>query len=356
MAGISAEQMEELLTTLRNQGSGGSKLREIRTDSAAEYRAFKAHFLISKSMTEWDDIAAKRHFLRCFSDQAYSIVSDLRPDLEGQTFQQLLTEVDSRFLGWQATNAAKAEFRSARQLPTENIVQFHGRLRDLFQTAFPEIAGENLDTNQDLIQRFGLALADRRISDHVRDGQPVRYSEALKRATRKFAEMNERSSWERAHSSSKPFLNSIGGNPASSSSMGNFQANRVRSYQPDAPCDYCGRSNHSQPKCFAYLNASRKLKQELQFKNRRGSFNNRGRASFNTPFNRGRGRPRGRGSFNNTRYNDSGNFRVSHLQPETTDSNQAPSTSKMSAQNDTDVVDWYFQNNDTNPGNDCGRT
>ena len=92
------------------------------------------------------------------------------------------------FIPAAASQYAKAEFKTARQEANETPLQFHGRLRNLFSTAYPD---RNVQNDSDLMNGFALGLIDakarEKVMDAIADNPEFTYDLCLTNAQSKLA-------------------------------------------------------------------------------------------------------------------------------------------------------------------------
>jgi hypothetical protein len=187
------------------------KVRPFESGQAADWITWRKYFEGMAAMWEWEDARARRELLTAMDGEAARMTQDIEFRAAGQTADDLLTELEGRFITEAGAKLAQQEFRKARQMPDETVLQFHSRVRTLFTRAYPGVPTEGDGLARLLRDTFIWGLESRKITEYVSDGQPATYQDCLTRAQGKLAtlvgfedEKNKRSSKSGLHAMKGP--------------------------------------------------------------------------------------------------------------------------------------------------------
>lgn len=106
------------------------------------------------------------------------------PAVPGQTSAEFLDLLEARFLPAAQGQICRAQVGQARQAPTETVMAWHSRLRELYMRAFP---GEDIEASPHITERFMVCLVDQAVGRYVYDQRPGTYATALVHAQNKIA-------------------------------------------------------------------------------------------------------------------------------------------------------------------------
>jgi len=143
----------------------------------------------------YTDHHARRYLLGCMRDEAFQMVSHL--DHEAGTLEDLMEQYDEVFLPPAASQLAKEEFGAAHQNNKESLQTYHGRLKSLYNRAYPKFAvrpvpidphtglpdiikaayREQSETR--LIEKFVKTIHQKRVRAHILKMKPATYQDAL---------------------------------------------------------------------------------------------------------------------------------------------------------------------------------
>jgi hypothetical protein len=187
------------------------KVRPFESGQAADWITWRKYFEGMSAMWEWEDARARRELLTAMDGEAARMTQDVEFRAAGQTVDDLLTELEGRFITEAGAKLAQQEFRKARQMPDETVLQFHSRVRTLFTRAYPGVPTEGDGLARLLRDTFIWGLESRKITEYVSDGQPATYQDCLTRAQGKLAtlvgfedEKNKRSAKSGLHAMKGP--------------------------------------------------------------------------------------------------------------------------------------------------------
>jgi len=229
----------------------------------------------------WDDLRKRRELYAAMAGAAAKAVADLpvedpMPPPAGWiplTFEAVLASYEGRFVTTAASDTARAEFSTARQMPSETILEWHGRLRDLFQRAYPTGEVDQGASGQLLRDRFVQGLDNTSVREYTLDQRPANYVGCLEAAQNKSAT-----------------LLILNGNKAgrAAHSIGAVSADNSRPPRNQS-CFFCQELGHFARECEMLNKAKKYL---ASGENRIGNNNNN---AMGTGTGRGRGRRAGRG-------------------------------------------------------------
>lgn len=250
--------------------TGGAKLRTLEKNDPVEWRQFRIHFETMMQVHQWADDTARGMLKASITGEALKVVMDVPIRAQGQTIQQMLDDYEARFTPAPQGRFSRTEYEEARQMPEESAIQWHGRLRELYQRGFPN---GNAEADVGLIEKFVKRNKDIRVAQNIwaRDELPQTYTAAL------HATQNVESSLMLQPEGATGGINYI---PAAD--KGNNQGTKAKT------CFVCRTPGHFAKDCFM-LDRAVKYMQESQA--RKGDDNNRGQRRQ-----RGRSRASGRGT------------------------------------------------------------
>lgn len=171
---MNQEQLREVLRDFR-QPPTGKKLEKLEETTGSSWQSFRQHFVTTALINGWEDQRQRRELKAAMHGEASRLTSDIDIDVPGRNIAATLDLYESRFLPAAGAQAARVEFHAALQRPDENVVQYHGRVRELFSRAYP---GEVAQDSVLCIQTYALGLADMEVSRYVLDQNPDTYSRA----------------------------------------------------------------------------------------------------------------------------------------------------------------------------------
>ena len=167
------------------------------------------------------------------------------------TYEEMRDRYETRFISPAASDAARAEFRTATQGAEETLIEWHSRLRSLFQRAFP---GINLDIGapgQIVRDQFTSGLAHHDVREYVWDHRPATYAAVLEAAQRKHATLKlqgttagKRKDSQHSHSHLGALAADANCPPASSANAPTADAGIMAINPETADCHFCGKRGH----------------------------------------------------------------------------------------------------------------
>jgi hypothetical protein len=163
------------------------KVRTFESGTATDWVTYRKYFEGMRAMWTWDDARSRRELITAMDGEAARMTQDITFQAAGQTFDEMLTQFEGRFITQAGAKLAQQEFRKARQMPDESVLQFHSRVRTLFTRAYPGVATEGDGLARLLRDTFTWGLESRKITEYVSDQQPDTYQDCLTRAQEKLA-------------------------------------------------------------------------------------------------------------------------------------------------------------------------
>lgn len=263
-------QLQALVAALAPGGQNDGGRRKLTIFSSAlptDWRTWRRNFETISVINNWDDERSRREAAAAMEGTAALSVQDIDHEAAAD-IATLLDLYQSRFIPEAAGKLARAEFNAAGQKPTETIIQWHTRLRELFCRAYPN---REIDDDEAAIDQFVNNLLDTSIQSFVLDQAPDTYAEALNVAQGKLANqliMKKNGESKTLHQM---------GEPSSQSSLNQMG----RPFVPGAgrssvKCWYCEKEGHMQNACedfkkgLAYFSNYFKEKEKNSGQGKRG--------------------------------------------------------------------------------------
>lgn len=219
-------------------GARGRRLDPFESGDAEEWLIWRRNFLIIANIQAWNNERCKQEIVASMKGRAANITRTIPYAGNAITTANLLDAYQARFVPEAASRLARATFSSSTQRPDETVLDFHSRLRSLFQRAYP--ARPNIEDDPQLIETFADGLADDNVTQYVHDSNPANYTQALQAAERKQASMhNLERKRQRVAAIRAPAV------------RGSKQAGLARA---NVLCYYCNKPGHIKRDCFAYQN------------------------------------------------------------------------------------------------------
>lgn len=142
-----------------------------------EWLLWRKHFENVAKLNGWSVTQSKLALAASLTGQASAAVQDITTDDDSQTLQQVLAAYEARFLPPSASQLARMTFDSARQIPGEDLLTYHSRLRTLWSRAYPTVADPT-----PLIRKFALGLQKAAVRLQTLRSAPTTYDSALQQA------------------------------------------------------------------------------------------------------------------------------------------------------------------------------
>ena len=151
------QQLSAVMGNNNNQ-KGFRKVRPFSSGDGPAFIAWKAIFAIDCRVNGWgqDQMRMKQELRGAMQPPASTAISDI--DYETPiSLNDMMEQYMGRFMPAAASRLAKTYFLTALQAEEESLLNWFGRIRELFQRAYPAVLDSNADEN--LIDRFILGMA-----------------------------------------------------------------------------------------------------------------------------------------------------------------------------------------------------
>ena len=146
-----------------------------------DWLTFKQRYEHYKNLAGYTDEQSKLALASCMVDGAARAVSHIDPANPAFNYRDFVVAYEACFMPPAASAIAQSQYERACQLPKETILEYHSRLRDLHDRAYPrQIRG---DPTQ-LIRAFAKGIRRTQVRMQVFRGAPNTYQEALEYALR----------------------------------------------------------------------------------------------------------------------------------------------------------------------------
>ncbi len=168
---MNAQQLEEILNRVvpaavaaaappqPAQGTQTRRMTVLSSSDPSEWRIWRANYEALAAANNWD-APRQRHVLRTHFDGAAFEATRGVAITEDVAIPDILAALELCFVPAAASSMARSEFAHAQQLPTESLMQWKARLRNLFVRAFPQIPAADVDSDIMLKETFMEGLAD----------------------------------------------------------------------------------------------------------------------------------------------------------------------------------------------------
>ena len=263
---MDAQQFQQFMEA---QGRGATlpKLSKLSSSDPGDYRVWKSNFQAHAVAAAWNAQTLRNMLKLSMEGEAHRQTRGIDLDI-GRAIADIWADFDRRFLPPRASAAARMSFKAARQLPSETLLQWQARLRELYVQAHPG-REPDIDTDWDMIEAF---------TDGIHNSQVRVWTRNLGHNTLtavvEAAQTMEQSVVKEGFLSGGGRLNQIGDGPGG----------RVQTMGPPGGCFTCG-GNHYARDC---------PKRAIGAPGAAGAPRGRGRGQFRGK-GRGRGGQRGRG-------------------------------------------------------------
>jgi len=176
-----AQQVQELTQRVGARRPGGQRITQFGNEDDESWTVWKNHFLNVSRLNGFTDLEQRLALAGAMKGKAALATLDINVEepvgLADPTIVNVMELYQARFLPAAASQLARVKFDMARQGTTESILNFHGRLRALYNEAYPEAADQVL-----LIRKFITGLRRRELRMQAMRIGPNTYAEALEAA------------------------------------------------------------------------------------------------------------------------------------------------------------------------------
>ena len=156
--------------------------------SQSDWPSFRKTFSCWSRVLRHDQQEAKSMLLTCMTGMALGAVFTVDHEDEDQSLEDVLEIYEQRLYPARASLEASTWYEGAVQQPKETIQQFHGRLQNLWERAYPSLThpeteeSTSLQGERELIRKFAQGLSHPVIRLHVLREDPTTYSAAWETA------------------------------------------------------------------------------------------------------------------------------------------------------------------------------
>ena len=184
--GLNAQQLQQILTAVRP----ARKVEPFSTGTSSDWLVWRSNFQLTATINGWSNQRQRREIAASMQGTAKLRVSAI-PLQDGVPPGQadaapaagLLDAYEAIFVVAAASDLARADFRHAMQGAEESILDFHGRLRTLFQRSYPTLTPAEVEASTDLRETFLRRLRDSEVGKDVFRRRPASYQAALDEAS-----------------------------------------------------------------------------------------------------------------------------------------------------------------------------
>ena len=173
--------MAELNQRVGARRPGGQKINPFGNEEDESWIVWKSHFQNISALNGFTDHEQRLALAGAMKGKAALATLDInvQQPIDGQmpTIALVLDLYQARFLPAAASQLARVKFDVARQGTTESILNFHGRLRALYNEAYPDAADHVL-----LIRKFITGLRRRELRMQAMRVGADTYQQALEAA------------------------------------------------------------------------------------------------------------------------------------------------------------------------------
>ena len=303
--GFPAGQLAQILTAARP----GRKLEPFSTGLAEDWLVWRANFVTTATINGWSNQRQRREISASMQGSAklrtaaIPIADDyVHPAVDAAPAAGLLDAYEAVFIVAADSDLARTSFLRARQGPEESTLEWHGRLRTLFNRAYPGMTAVQTNNSRDLRETFLRGLRNATVGKDAWQRRPADYQAALDLASDAEAAA---ALWGegRRQVNSMDHLDSYG--PPPSGDINALNAPRDgcwncggNHYRRECPADYGGQSGSNAYLNNNYYRNGNAPRGSGSLRSRGGS---RGGSNFNRNYNqspyatggRGRGQLRG---------------------------------------------------------------
>lgn len=142
-----------------------------------DFLVFRHHIDKVVRLNQYSDEQARLALASAMKGRAAAAVMDIDPLDQNATYPLLMGAYENRFLPAASSQLARMKFDATKQGNNESVLDYHSRLRTLYNKAYPQAMDEVI-----LIRRFALGLRRREVRTQVMRGQPANYAQALEMA------------------------------------------------------------------------------------------------------------------------------------------------------------------------------
>lgn len=246
MAALDADNLADILAAARNNNVAQRKVDKLSSTGTADWLVWKRKFDGAVRHNQWNDQRQREEIQWAMTDEAARMTYDI-DILDPRTIDEVVADYEARFIPAAGGQVARAELSHIRQRVDENTNQFHGRVREIYNRAYP---GENVQNSQQCIEKFVLGLMDIAITRFILDRAPATYAEALRLAQMKTA--SEMTLALRPDAQKTAIHNLQQTNAAIRPGQGRAGFRKADSDKADKACWHCQSRQHVRSNCLDF--------------------------------------------------------------------------------------------------------
>ena len=177
---LTAAQQAVLLLQQAPRRTGTHRIRTFGFTEGESWLVWKSHFRHVSRLNGFNDLEMRLALAAAMVDKAAATVNDInveQPVVAGgaaPTVDDIMDRYQQRFIPAAASQLMKMKFDSARQGASESLLGFHGRLRALYNEAYP-----NLQDQTQLVRRFIGGIRKPHVRLQLNRQNPPTYTDAL---------------------------------------------------------------------------------------------------------------------------------------------------------------------------------
>ena len=241
--GAQIQQLQQQPPPQQPRRPTGQKLNQFSNEEGSDdWLVFKRHFQAYAQLNGYNDQEQRLALAGCMVGKAALATLDI--DVTANinnvppTINAVIQLYEARFLPAAASQLSRVRFDQARQGTSESILDYHSRLRSLYNQAYPNNADDTL-----LIRRFVMGLRKKELRMQAMRDRPATYAAALVSA------QNESSVLQLVK------VTELGAAPAGEEPMEIGAINQARRPQPPpqnqvkGTCHFCGQTGHWKRNC-----------------------------------------------------------------------------------------------------------
>ena len=234
-----------------------------------DWLVWKFHFDKARILNGYNDGEAKLALSAAMKGRAAASVMDIEVQNAFEDINTLIEHYDRRFLPASASQMARVSFDQVVQKQGETILDYHSKVRQLWNRAYPNNPDEVL-----LIRKFSLGLRKKEVREQVVRQNPQTYGAALEAAQNEASVMRVVSVTETGAAVEPMEIGMVGairrtkvaGNPKKNTGARPKAISALRTrganQKSEAPgtkgnCHFCQKPGHYKSNCFLFQKAKK---------------------------------------------------------------------------------------------------
>lgn len=161
---------------------------------AEDWLAWRSNFLLTRDINGWNHQRSRRELAASMTGVAKQRTAAIpindgllaavgNNPADAANVQALLDAYEAVFVVAAESDLARSNFLAARQGSEESLLDWHSRLRQLYQRAHPNLNPGQIDASRDLREAFMENMKDARIGKDIWRRRPANYQQALEWAS-----------------------------------------------------------------------------------------------------------------------------------------------------------------------------